>query len=132
MPQNQRAAQLQYCRLITSLVSDQAIARGIVSQRNVTPILFFFIQVGNHTELRPWLMPTPSCFKESRWLQIVGWLMDQYVFCEGKKSHIAEYLVEMGEIRRKRKLRTLHNSLAKPLPPDILNLVQMVFSLFFK
>lgn len=131
MPQNQRAAQLQYCRLITSLVSDQAIARGIVSQRNVTPILFFFIQVGNHPVLRTWLMPTPSCFKESRCLQIVGWLMDQYVFCESKKSHMAEYLVEMGDVTCSQQIRNLQSVMSRPLPPDLSKILQETFELFF-
>lgn len=76
-------------------------------------------------------MPTPSCLKERRWLQIVGWLMDQYIFCESKKSQIARFLVEMEVMSCSRQIRNLQSMMSRPLPPDLNKVLQETLKLFF-
>lgn len=114
-----KTGQRQYARLITSLVSDEAIARGIVTRKNVTPVLFFFISAAQTPIVGPWLMPTPAALKEGRWLQVVNWLMDQYVFLEGKKSRMADFLVDMGEVTCSTSSRSMQAIMSKGLPLDI-------------
>lgn len=114
-----KTGQRQYVRLITSLVSDEAIARGIVTRKNVTPVLFFFISAAQNPIVGPWLMPTPAALKEGRWLQVVNWLMDQYVFLEGKKSRMADFLVDMGEVTCSTSSRSMQAIMSKGLPLDI-------------
>ena len=115
----EKYGQYRYELLFTSLVSDEAIARGIVTRKNVTPILFFFIRVAQNPIVGPWLMPTPAALKEGRWLQVVNWLMYQYVFLEGKKSRMADFLVDMGEVTCSTSSRSMQAIMSKGLPLDI-------------
>lgn len=112
-----KTGQRQYARLITSLVSDEAIARGIVTRTNVTPVLFFFISVAQNPLVGPWILP--DALKEGRWLQVVNWLMGQYVFLEGKKSRMADFLVDMGEVTCSTSSRSMQAIMSKGLPLDI-------------
>lgn len=112
-----KTGQRQYARLSTSLVSDEAIARGIVTRMNVTPVLFFFISVAQNPLVGPWVLPDE--LKEGRWLRVLNWLMDQYVFLEGKKSRMADYLVDMGELEGSENSRSLQAIMCKGLPLDI-------------
>ena len=112
-----KLGQHQYVRLFVSLVTDEAIARGIVTRKNVTPVLFFFIRVAQNPTVGPWILP--DALKEGRWLQVVNWLMGQYVFLEGKKSRMADYLVDMGELGCSANSRCIQVIMCKPLPLDI-------------
>ena len=120
MPQNIPSGQLQYSRLITSLVDDEAIGRGIVTSKNVTPVLHFFIEAGLNPQVRNWLMPNGETLKESRWLQIVGWLVGEIVMLEYKKSRVADYLHSRHEfICAYTDPLSIKNCMCRPLPPDI-------------
>lgn len=45
--------------------------------------------------------------------------MGQYVFLEGKKSRMADYLVDMGELGCSANSRCIQVMMCKPLPLDI-------------
>lgn len=119
MPNKIWDGQVRYCLLSTALVCDAAVERGIITRQNITPVLFFFISAGQDELIRPWLMSDDGKLREGRWLQLVGWLTEQYVLLEGRKNRIAAFLLDMGAYATDASLHSLQVVMRRGLPADV-------------
>lgn len=120
MPNNSNcAAYQQLNNLVALMVSDQAIAHRIITPRSIRPLLLFFLDLTSDRQLRQWLMPRPDCLKESRWLKIVGWLLDRDVFVVSQKKAMAEFLQCSHLLRSNCTVVTVRTVMSHSLPPDV-------------
>lgn len=120
MPNNSKcAAYQQLNNLVALMVSDQAIAYRIITARSIRPLLLFFLDVTTDQQLRPWLIPRPDCLKESRWLKIVGWLLDHDVFVVDQKTTMADFLLSSHLLRSNCTLKTVRTVMSHSLSPDV-------------
>ena len=126
-----RTAQLHYCQLTSILTSDVAERQHIILRRNVAPTLFFFIAIGLNREVQDWLINEQRSLKPARWLQLVGWLMDQDVFLVYQRSKMARFLMENGGLAERYSARSISLALSRPLPQDIEKGIKEAFCRYF-
>jgi len=121
----------KYTKLITALVDDKAVECGLVTKKNITPILFFMMRVAGEQPTHQWMMPRPEQLKTNRWLQVLNWLMDQLVFVESNKSKIIRHLMDKGELMEYNNARCAQVVMVKPVPPDIERKLQALYDDYF-
>lgn len=121
MPKNfSREGQLHFCCLITSLVDDFAINRGILALKNVNPVLFFFIRLTKDEILLDWLVDKSGHLKELHWLQALNFLVSEDVFVVGKKSQMADFLLKRGVLSAYDNRRSVVSYMVRPVKPMIM------------
>lgn len=114
-----REGQLHFCCLITSLVDDFAINRGILTLKNVNLVLSFFIEVCKDPIVSQWINSKDKTLKINRCLQIISWLADQDVFEESNKSRMIEHMVQNNPFRLGKNTHSILVSMLKPIPYDV-------------
>jgi len=114
-----RKGQLHYCSLITSLVDDLAIQQQILSAKNATPVLFYFMRIAKNEEVLDWMTDNKGDLKENRWLQILNVLIAEDIFIVGKKSTLSAFLLEHSYLHTISNSRNIQATLCRSIDPQI-------------
>lgn len=122
-----REGQLHFCCLITSLVDDFAINRGILTLKNVNLVLFFFIRLTKDEMLLDWLVDKSGRLKELHWLQALNYLMSEDIFMVSKKSLMAQFLLERGGLCSYNDYRNVVTSMGRAIDPNISRKIKLCF-----
>ncbi len=102
--------------LFTALTSDEALEAGIVTEKNITPILYFWILVWEDERLQKWLLSNKKRhLNEGNWLCIVRWLKDEHYLNAQKNSKIADLLMQEGRLRFYTTSRSIQTVMSRPI-----------------
>lgn len=119
-----RKGQLHYCSLITALVDDYAIDQQILSSKNSTPVLFFFMRIAKNEEVRNWLTDSKGDLKESSFLQVLNTLIAEDIFIVSKKSLVSSFLLDHGGLLAYANIRNIQSAMCRSMDPTIEDLVK--------
>ncbi len=119
--------QLHYCRLITALVDDKAIAEGIIAPKNVTQVLFYFIRLAEQEEFIRWITDQNGNLKERQWLQVLNYLINEEIFMANKKSLIVDYLIRHRELSRFKTSKDVQDAMWRPMKALIISCLRESF-----
>jgi len=118
-----RHGRQHYCYLFTALVEDKAIAKGIITPKNMTPVMFLYFSLAREGQFVEWITDSKGNLKEHRWLQTLNVLIEEQVFTASTKSQIANHLFESCRWQSFTRCVSLQTAMTRPIRPRIRRII---------
>lgn len=127
----QTTPQRHYCLIVTALACDKAIQAGIITENNVTPLLYFFIKAWKNEQIHRWLTSrNTSMLRESRLIGLIRFLYEKGSVFEYdcKRSTIANLLLEMDAFSTISSYKTVMNYFNRNMPAMVATQAERIFA----